>query len=347
MKNTTHTDITPISPHNKYTATSCILAAYFILSSLLYYFNPLRLTEEIKSGFIGFILGLGDTAEVLEVYFTEYSVINLMRIISAIWTVGLVLSLVGFILAFFKRTRSVPHQLMFAGGLTLLAASLICVIGVGYYNSVNSEALMGLIFLDMPLGALIGFVASGAMCISSGWVIYEGIKRYVEEKRGAVRKPGRLRALSYDESRPRSYIKGTGGALLGLLIGGLPWIVLIVLDIFGAFFGISIGLLTRLFYERMGGKEGRMKQVILFAVAILGVPVIEIIGYSTQIAFFILSGEIVRRSFFELWGDVLYNISSNSTNLISLLVDTGVGIIFAAICVSGVFSNKNKKDKTA
>jgi len=66
MKNSTNSEPAQSFLSNRYTAASCVIAAYFILSSFLYFLNPLRFTEEIKSGFFGFVLGFGDVADVLD-----------------------------------------------------------------------------------------------------------------------------------------------------------------------------------------------------------------------------------------------------------------------------------------
>ncbi len=76
----------------------------------------------------------------------------------------------------------------------------------------------------------------------------------------------------------RHYCRGTVGAILGTLIGIIPWIIVYMWGYFVGWLGALIAVCARKGYELLGGRAGRVKALIVIVVTLLAVVLAQFIS---------------------------------------------------------------------
>ena len=82
------------------------------------------------------------------------------------------------------------------------------------------------------------------------------------------------------QPKPGSVLRGAVGALLGALIGAIPWAIVFMLGYVTSLFGLLIGFLSNWFYGKFGGKNNKLRVVVVILALIIGVGVGQVAGYT-------------------------------------------------------------------
>ncbi len=148
------------------------------------------------------------------------------------------------------------------------------------------------------------------------------------------------RAAVQQQSRSGSnYWMGLLGAVLGTLVGLIPWILISRLGYFASVFGYLIGLCAKKGYELCRGKLGRPKLFILIACAVLGIVLAEYVDILIQVA------ELAEHGlgFGELLSFTTALILWEPAVLTEFLVNAGLGLVFALAGLWSVFAQTKEE----
>lgn len=131
------------------------------------------------------------------------------------------------------------------------------------------------------------------------------------------------------QAAPGNYGKGLLGSIGGALIGGFVWVALaVMLEFFSAFIAVLISYLASLGYDKMKGKQNKVKVIINFVVSIV------VIALSTYISYVLIAGG----------ADRLHNIlATNSEALSGFISDMLFSIIFGALGIFAYIQSIKKK----
>lgn len=136
-------------------------------------------------------------------------------------------------------------------------------------------------------------------------------------------------------------VTGIIGAVLGGIIGAIPWAFAVYNGWFVGIFGLLIAFAAKKGYELLKGKESKAKAVVIILVAIFSVVVAELGGWVFSL---IMEGGTLMESL-EYFFFVLSIDGELQTRVISNLL---LGLLFAGLgvfdVVRGIFSANSKKN---
>ena len=144
----------------------------------------------------------------------------------------------------------------------------------------------------------------------------------------------------------KTYAKGILGAILGAVIGAIPMAVVYYFGYFAALLGILVGFAAQFGYEKLGGKAGKGKIWIVLGTSLcaailaqLATEVFVVFLQYTQIGISITVTESVQ--------ELLYTLRHTTGALRSYLINLGVGTLFAAMGLIGLFTKLRQEQKEA
>jgi cyanate permease len=144
------------------------------------------------------------------------------------------------------------------------------------------------------------------------------------------------------EADTGTYGRGLLGALLGGLIGAVVWAVVLYFGYMAALVGLLIGWLTEVLYRKLGGKNGKVKILILLVAALLSVVVGTLGADALTLVQMISDGEL-----YGSYGDILPFIGellvTDSEYLTGTLLNIGLGMVFALLGMFGVLYQTHKE----
>lgn len=136
-------------------------------------------------------------------------------------------------------------------------------------------------------------------------------------------------------------VTGIIGAILGGIVGAIPWAFAVYNGWFVGIFGLLIAFAAKKGYELLKGKESKAKAVVIILVAIFSVVVAELGGWVFSL---IMEGGTLMESL-EYFFFVLSIDGELQTRVISNLL---MGLLFAGLgvfdVVRGIFSANSKKN---
>ena len=150
----------------------------------------------------------------------------------------------------------------------------------------------------------------------------------------------RKMAVEQQSRSGSNYWMGLLGAVLGTLVGLIPWIIIARMGYFASIFGFLIGLCAKKGYELCRGKLGRPKLGILIACAVLGILFAEYIDIWLQV-----SAELTGYglSFGQMTTFTTALILQEPAVLTEFLVNAGLGLLFAMLGLWGVFAQTKEE----
>lgn len=125
-----------------------------------------------------------------------------------------------------------------------------------------------------------------------------------------------------------SYFWGAIGAVLGAILGSILWALILVWGYVASIVGFVIGWLANVGYDKLRGKKGKAKVLILLLAVVIGVAV----GYFGYLAYYLVHDYSVP---FRQTLSVTLNLLQDREFLGDVMADVFVGLIFAGL---GVFS---------
>ena len=167
------------------------------------------------------------------------------------------------------------------------------------------------------------------------WMLTNGVARHMHESCAATMQE----RISHEENRaaeedPGSYGAGFLGALLGGLIGAIPWALLYLAGRVAAVLGLLIGWLSEKGYRKLGGKNGRAKALILIVTAIISVCVGNLLGEWLGAAKYVLQGEAYGLGYGDILPLMFALLAEDAEYRSMMLKNVVLGLLFAAL---GIF----------
>lgn len=199
-------------------------------------------------------------------------------------------------------------------------------------------------FIDwfMPVMAQYG-ISSGDICSQCGtelggagkWKKINGVAYHMHE--GCAQRlysQVRQQEEDYREETRDSYATGLVGAVLGGLVGAIPWAIVMYLGYVASIMGLLIGWLADKGYRMLHGRNGKLKVLILILATVIGVAAGTMGSQVAMVAVMIAKGELPGFSYgdiFVLFKDYLLV----DDEYISLLMKNMImGLVYALL---GVF----------
>lgn len=146
---------------------------------------------------------------------------------------------------------------------------------------------------------------------------------------------------------PGRYLRGACGALIGAALGAVPWAFIYMFGWFVGYLGLLIGFLAKKGYEMLGGKKGMAKFLIVLAATLLGVVAGNLGGVCLQIGKEILTGNLEGATLIDIPLILRYALTVDSEFMGSMLLDIGLGFVFALLGVIGILKEIRTEGKNA
>ena len=278
----------------------------------------------------------------------------------------------GFLVSLFNENNFRSMYINYAAGanvpeenekrarLDALLASAKAQGNVLSYNVLNDGVQMsfrangkGMASLRALLPQLLGALAQegfiGTACCSRCGGAADGTEKIVlQNGRAQLMHEACITALA-DEQREavqqqshsgNNYWMGLLGAVLGTLVGLIPWVLLARAGYFASIAGFLIGLCAKKGYELFRGKLGRPKLVVLIVCSVLGVVLAQYVDVWIQVAIE-LDGYFF--SFGELTSITTQLILTEPEVLTPFLINLALGLVFALAGLWGVFAQTKQE----
>ena len=175
------------------------------------------------------------------------------------------------------------------------------------------------------------------------WMLTNGIARHMHESCGAKMQE----RISHEETRAAeedtgSYGAGFLGAMLGSLIGAIPWALLYLAGRIAAVLGLLIGWLGEKGYCKLGGKNGKAKALILIVTAIISVCVGNFLGEWLSAAKYIFQGEAYGLGYGDILPLMFALLVEDAEYCAIMLKNILMGLFFAALGIFAIIRNSIK-----
>ena len=142
----------------------------------------------------------------------------------------------------------------------------------------------------------------------------------------------------------KNYLRGAAGAILGAVLGAIPWALVSLAGWFVAWLGLLIGFLAKKGYELFGGKKGRPKIWIICIAAIFGVILGNVLADFIDFGQMIYKGELEDVTYSDIPELYVYWISDPEV-LKSVLYSMGLGLVFGMLGLFSVFKEMRAEAK--
>lgn len=142
-----------------------------------------------------------------------------------------------------------------------------------------------------------------------------------------------------------SYLTGTIGAVLGALIGAIPWAVLLYFGYFASIVGFLIGWLANKGYELLRGKNGKGKIVILILVSLVAIIVGNMAVDVFVIAEMITAGELPGFTYGDILPSIIELFKVDSEYRTATIGNLVMGLIFAFLGIGSILLKTYRETK--
>ena len=136
----------------------------------------------------------------------------------------------------------------------------------------------------------------------------------------------------------KNYSKGAIGALIFGIIGTIPWIIVYLIGYFVGWLGAIIALCVRKGYEIFGGKEGRLKAVVVVLVTLFCVLFAQFAGVCVEL-WLACSDEGLDLGITEIVPLTFTMLSEEPEVMRYFIGDLMMGLLFAVLGLWGTISS--------
>lgn len=217
---------------------------------------------------------------------------------------------------------------------------------VNFYDSIGTMKYIAA-FCDFFFSLLAQYGAAGAnFCTECGgeffgdghWKLINGTAYHLHESCAAsISANAAIQEQAAREADTGSIGTGIIGALLGALIGAVPWALLLNSGYFAAVAGLLIGWLSKKGYELLHGRNCKAKLYIVIISSILGALIGNFaVDYYSMFSL-IHDGLLPELTYSDVFPALLYLFSSDDYYRTATLSNVGLGILFALLGTYGVF----------
>jgi len=142
-----------------------------------------------------------------------------------------------------------------------------------------------------------------------------------------------------DKEEKRSLVLGLLGAIVGGLIGSIPWMIAYNFNWVLSILGAAIGFCAMKGYELGKGPEGVVKKVSIITISLI---IVVFAQYVVGVLYAYQAMQGMRFSptildTVEIFNELLFSEPEFQR---AMLADTGIGIFFALLGLSGLFKGK-------
>lgn len=142
-----------------------------------------------------------------------------------------------------------------------------------------------------------------------------------------------------------SYGTGLVGALVGGIIGAIPWAIVLYLGYFASVVGLLIGFLANKGYGWFKGKNGKAKLVILIVAALFSVCLGTFGADAITLVSMIAAGEMPGMAYGDILPLIIEVLLTDGEYLTITLTNIALGMVFALLGMWGVL--RQTKNETA
>lgn len=148
------------------------------------------------------------------------------------------------------------------------------------------------------------------------------------------------------ESDNGGYGKGAVGALLGAIVGAIPWAIVQYFGYITAIIGLLIGWLAKKGYELLHGKNGKGKIAIIVVAAIIGVVIGNFGADVVYLIGAIGDGTLGGITYGDIPAFIAYMLQTDSEYAAGMLKNIGLGLIFALLGMIDIFRQTKQETST-
>lgn len=151
------------------------------------------------------------------------------------------------------------------------------------------------------------------------------------------------------KSMSKRYIRGAIGALLGGIIGSIPWIIAYNYGWFVGWLGFLIGAAANKGYKILGGRPGKAKPLVIVLIVIVCVGLSLYISLAVGLAGMIASGELWGFAYKEIPALIAYTMTDPEV-VSALITDFALSLVFAGLGCWSVIKEarlESKREVTA
>lgn len=207
-------------------------------------------------------------------------------------------------------------------------------------------------FCDLLCGILQSVGADGAnICnecgtelIGGSWKLINGVAFHLHE--GCAEHLLNNAALEMQlkqESSTGSIGSGIIGALLGALVGAVPWTLLLYAGYFAAIAGLLVGWCSKKGYELLHGKNARAKLPIVIVCVVLAVFAGNFAADYFSLFSLINDGLINGLGTGDIIPAIVYMLSTDDEYLRSSISNLILGLVFALLGAYGLFKDIHRE----
>lgn len=149
-----------------------------------------------------------------------------------------------------------------------------------------------------------------------------------------------------EKEQPTNLGRGLLGAVIGGVLGALPWAIFYALGYFVAWCGLIIGWGALKGYTRAGGRVRRITIPFLLVIIVLCVLLGQVMGDALQLAYGIFTGELAPFTYGDIPSmlDLVYGMSDYRPQFIGNFL---MGLLFAGLGVFGLIRQMLEETKSA
>ena len=134
-------------------------------------------------------------------------------------------------------------------------------------------------------------------------------------------------------SEKKNHLLGALGALLGGLIGTIPWIIVYMLGFFVGWLGFVIGLAANKGYTLFKGKNSKLKPWIIILTVIVCVITAQFVAESIEVIKFFNTEGYTNYTIGEVAKIIVYTFAEVPEYRSSVIANIGLGFLFAGLGV--------------
>ena len=173
---------------------------------------------------------------------------------------------------------------------------------------------------------------------NGSWKLINGVAFHLHEGcANSVNNAAKAQQNKALEEDNGSYLTGAIGALLGALIGAIPWALVMYSGYVAAILGLLIGWLSNKGYNLLHGKKTKAKLVIVIIMCIVGVVAGTIGSEAFSLFSLIRDGLVPELGYGDILPSLVYLLSTDSEYLIDIGANLLQGLLFALLGMFGVF----------
>lgn len=184
----------------------------------------------------------------------------------------------------------------------------------------------------------------GSEVAEGKWMLIEGVAYYMH---GACAQKTARDIESDNERRVQedtgSYVRGAFGALVGALLGGVVWALVLMMGYVASIVGLLVGWLSDRGYRLLKGKNGKGKIAILIVSIVFGVVVGTIGADVITLLQMIGNGELPGIAAGDIPVLLMAMLAEDAEYRSFVLRNIGTGLLFAGLGVYWLVIRTNKE----